>query len=644
MEDLNFSGVSAGSSVIRIDDIAGFARVDQLVIERATSKWSMFEIADVLPVTSSERAAVVLRDLSIRGGGDPDMQLDAGLLLEGIDGDVVFDRLAVEHVSADRGAVVLAEITGGLLVDDTVIADNTSAGLVVEELELETADQRVEIRDSRFVGNVAQHGDVGAGITVIAEVNVARTSPAIVLRDTTVQGNSDGEVAGALLSVDTAVDRAGADIWVENSTFENPDAAAHPSRNLASDLVMKHEGASQNGVPVNTVRNTTVERRNAAGTGSHAAIPAIRSTGADAQTRLEHVSVPGGAIAQECGTGGEGLLSVHNSVLGPEDAPAVILVGDQCEIEGAANTVPYRGTLPVQFADELPIADWQLGDLADNGGATQTLLPGVDSPLANAAMASDVLTDQRGVARPQGGAPDRGAVERELSVVEIGADASVRAGDPATLVATRGGEVSEAARVSVTLHDGTAIAGTDYTAKTIELTWAAGDAAAKEFSVDTLQSVPGVREFTAALDAVAGTALGDRTVARVTITQDEATTDPVTDPGTDPVTDPGTDPVTDPGTDPVTDPGTDPVTEPVTDPGTDPVTEPVTDPGTDPATEPGLTPGPGEPKSPLASTGADSPGFIAWAVLLFTAGGLLLAAGKLSRGILRSQRFHGNAG
>jgi hypothetical protein len=59
-----------------------------------------------------------------------------------------------------------------------------------------------------------------------------------------------------------------------------------------------------------------------------------------------------------------------------------------------------------------------LGPLADNGGPTQTRLPQQGSPLLDAIPAAEcapeIATDQRGVARPQGGFCDIGAVEVEV--------------------------------------------------------------------------------------------------------------------------------------------------------------------------------------------------------------------------------------
>jgi hypothetical protein len=56
--------------------------------------------------------------------------------------------------------------------------------------------------------------------------------------------------------------------------------------------------------------------------------------------------------------------------------------------------------------------DPKLGPLADNGGPTLTHLPLPGSPLIDGGQCIvGLTTDQRGVARPQGGACDVGAVE-----------------------------------------------------------------------------------------------------------------------------------------------------------------------------------------------------------------------------------------
>lgn len=86
---------------------------------------------------------------------------------------------------------------------------------------------------------------------------------------------------------------------------------------------------------------------------------------------------------------------------------------------GGWNLVPVATCLlgPLQPGDV--VGNPLLGTLANNGGPTQTRLPGVGSPAINAIPAGtvglcdgSVPTDQRGVVRPQGAACDKGSVEQ----------------------------------------------------------------------------------------------------------------------------------------------------------------------------------------------------------------------------------------
>jgi hypothetical protein len=124
-----------------------------------------------------------------------------------------------------------------------------------------------------------------------------------------------------------------------------------------------------------------------------------------------------------------------------------------------------------------------LGALANNGGPTFTRLPADNSPLVDgipsASCRVTVTTDQRGVARPQGGGCDIGAVE----VVPPGAsinDVSVTEGNAGTTVnATFTVTLSRASARQVTTSfataNGTAIAPADYQANSGTVTFVPGD-------------------------------------------------------------------------------------------------------------------------------------------------------------------------
>jgi hypothetical protein len=101
--------------------------------------------------------------------------------------------------------------------------------------------------------------------------------------------------------------------------------------------------------------------------------------------------------------------------------------------------------------DTQDAGDPDLGSLASNGGATQTMLPQAGSPLIDAIPAalcqadgaSGITSDQRGVTRPEGPGCDIGAVEVEPTAPPDGPGrdgaggggaGGVGAGDPATPV------------------------------------------------------------------------------------------------------------------------------------------------------------------------------------------------------------------
>ena len=137
---------------------------------------------------------------------------------------------------------------------------------------------------------------------------------------------------------------------------------------------------------------------------------------------------------------------------GPEGLPVVANINavDAIEIFGTVVALPNGGpncnvvnpgSLGYNFSDDDTCGftatgdtenggDPVLGALADNGGPTQTRLPGTGSPLIDAIPldACDdgdgvtgpgiVDTDQRGVSRPQGAGCDIGAVEVEATTTE----------------------------------------------------------------------------------------------------------------------------------------------------------------------------------------------------------------------------------
>jgi hypothetical protein len=81
-------------------------------------------------------------------------------------------------------------------------------------------------------------------------------------------------------------------------------------------------------------------------------------------------------------------------------------------IASLGHNLDTDGSCFLTAAGDQPKSNPLLGSLADNGGPTQTLAPRAGSPAIDGGGAEDCpTTDQRGIARPQGGACDIGAVE-----------------------------------------------------------------------------------------------------------------------------------------------------------------------------------------------------------------------------------------
>ncbi|MDI6024008.1 choice-of-anchor Q domain-containing protein [Leucobacter sp. UT-8R-CII-1-4] len=306
----------------------------------------------------------------------------------------------------------------------------------------------------------------------------------------------------------------GESVSIEGSTFARnvPLAGAN-----ASDLEVSVTGSGEADHQSLVIRNSTFDRQDR----PSAALPSVLGITNDALALVEHVTMAGGAYVHECSP--SGYLTVRNSAIAEVSAPVIDPV--VCTVTGANNTVAVLGELDAASTDVLPVADWKLGALANNGGLTQTLLPADDSPLVDTAAMGDVLVDQRGIARPQGVAPDRGAVEVAAVVpvvdaVVMGPDVTVQAGSPAVLTVKRQGAGVGAVSAVIELQDGTAKDGDDYFADRFEVSWADGDTADKTIQIETIKNKAGSRSFTAMITSVTGADLGARDTATVTVTHD----------------------------------------------------------------------------------------------------------------------------
>ncbi|XAH25353.1 choice-of-anchor U domain-containing protein [Xylophilus sp. GW821-FHT01B05] len=248
------------------------------------------------------------------------------------------------------------------------------------------------ITNTTFSGNSAASGG--------AIYNYGRSgssSPAIT--NTTFSGNSAAGNGGAIYSYGGF---GNSSATITNTTFSGNSATG-------SGGAIYNTGNSGNSSPA--ITNATFSG-NSAATGG-----AIYTTGDGATTSRPSVTRSvfwgntAGSNGAQAWTDGNAQITFNNS-----------LIQGGCASGGTGG-----GTCsgPLLTADPL------LGPLQNNGGPTPTMLPAANSPVIDAGGAC-TGSDQRGVARPQGGACDLGAVERRqgnytLDVAVTGAG-SVSAG------------------------------------------------------------------------------------------------------------------------------------------------------------------------------------------------------------------------
>ena len=148
-------------------------------------------------------------------------------------------------------------------------------------------------------------------------------------------------------------------------------------------------------------------------------------------------------------------------------------------------------------------------------------LPRVLPPFAALLLAGLMLAACGGAGTQVASSSDpagNGSITPGTLALSAGSNTVTQSTGSATLTVTRSGGSSGAASVSYATADGTAIAGSNYTAANGTLTWGDGDAADKTIAV-TLSAVAftGAKNFTIDLSSAAGAGLGSPASATVTI-------------------------------------------------------------------------------------------------------------------------------
>jgi uncharacterized repeat protein (TIGR01451 family)/CSLREA domain-containing protein len=395
---------------------------------------SLFDrVFDVQPLGGPPFSATI-RDLTIRGG---DSSEGGGVRNAA---DLTLQRVIVRNNLGFSGGGIAHtnEETFLHLLDSTVTENNgVFGGGVAQEASAPEGDTNAGILIDRTtisgnrVGTGGEGDPDGGGIAV-------NGSGVVEVRNSTVTANAAEGLLGDA-SGGGAYVNAGR-LTVTNSTISD-----------------NHVVSGYGGGIANTDGDLTLLNATVTGNSAEEGETERRSFGAAAVTDPGNPSQPGGNIDSF------GDTTVFKNT--------IVSAGSPQNCRGRFNTVftsnghnlDSQNSCGFDQSSDLTATDPLLGNLASNGGPTQThaLLKGSPA-LDSADNAACPSADQRGVTRPQpaGGTCDRGAFEREaidLSIQKLASSPAVRVGEEVRFtlaIANAGPGDATGVKVTDTLPDG----------------------------------------------------------------------------------------------------------------------------------------------------------------------------------------------
>jgi predicted outer membrane repeat protein len=308
-----------------------------------------------------------------------------------------------------NGAGIL-HTAGTLVIVDSTISANTTDGLTGSGGGVYTANGPLEISNSTFSTNASNNG---AGIYAM--------SGNVVIRNSTFALNDAGAALGG------GIENNGATLAIDATTFSANNASAGGGGGIynltGNDTVTRSTftgNSARRGGGINvqggfvTVTNSTFDS-NTASVGFGSAIDQEGGTVRLIASTVARNTSFGAALASA------GKFLVGNSIVAQNSAGP----GTSPDVSGTFTDLGYNligintgSTSFTASTDQVgttatPINPL-LGTLASNGGPTQTDALLTSSPAIDAGNpALGLPTDQRGITRPQGAAPDIGAYERQ---------------------------------------------------------------------------------------------------------------------------------------------------------------------------------------------------------------------------------------
>ncbi len=449
---------------------------------------------------SSANIAVTISGLTLTGGNanigagmvnfDEDLTLDGvtitgntstgdggGLWADGFSMDLTIRNSIISGNTSgnDGGGIYIEDTSGPLLIQNTQIISNTASG-DGGGIYFYDPDDPVTIEASTISGNSA----VGRGGGVYL---YSFDEGALTIQTTTVSGNSAAEGGGLFLY------NPDLGLLIENSTISGNQAIAGDGGGI---YLYNLTNA--------TINHTTIVSNTASGAGGGIMVH-------NDELQVIHTMIANNTAASN--------NDISNDLGGSFNLSFALV-----EISGTATLTDTVGNIFSQ--------DPQLGPLADNGGLTETHLPALTSPAidaGNPAFTPPPATDQRGENRVIGSAIDIGAVELHPSILELTVSSlNVNEnGVSATLTVTRTGGLDNVATIDYATANGSASAGTDYTATNGTLTWANGDGTPRIITIPITNdtTVEPNETLTVSLANPTEATLGATTLATVTIVNDD---------------------------------------------------------------------------------------------------------------------------
>jgi beta-glucanase (GH16 family) len=351
---------------------------------------------------------------------------------------------------ADSGAGSLRAALGAVCSGGTVEFDASLAGATIATTSELTLGKAVTI-DASDAPGVAISGQ-GTHRALVVEAGVTATVRGVTLRDGYGYDLAGGVLNNGSLTLEDAVvednlvTTGGIEFWKGGAGVYTGDGGTLVLRDstVRDNTVTGGAGGGIYGFFNSTV---TIERSTVSGNSTNDVGGGIRSLG---NTTIVNSTISGNVSTGWHGGGlfhTDGTVTVVSSTITANTAPGgnaggaffgsfgalngaaslsgsiisgnsgdecIVFYGGPFAMQSLGFNVLSDGTCGVAAATDKVVADALLGQLADNGGPTLTHALLAGSPAIDVGdPASTLATDQRGVTRPQGAAPDAGAFERD---------------------------------------------------------------------------------------------------------------------------------------------------------------------------------------------------------------------------------------